>query len=247
MISEEDFAVAAGESNPNMAFVRLETRFRKVLEDNLESSQNNYSYGAAISEYMNHTLAVAHYFSLDFLDYFEVPDPNKQGIGDTYQRFTTLVDAFKVRVQLESIRSPLEFSVGLSNADKDKLRFYVEQMKPIIDAANLTEQKRDALYDKLNKFLEEVDRNRAPWTRFGDIVIYMASIGGEAIEKLEPARKWIDSIANLLGHNKEIENSQPKLPKPQPKKIEDQRPKSIQQPPKKTAQRRGDMDDEIPF
>lgn len=246
MISEDDFAAAAGVSDPNMAFVRLETRFRKVLEGNLEASQNNYSYGAAIGEYMNHTLAAAQFFKLDFLDFFEVPDPNDETISDTYRHFMTLVDAFKVRVQLEYVRSPIEFSVGLSNSDKEKLRFYVAQMKPIIDAANLTEQKRDALHDKLNKFLEEVDRNRAPWTRFGDIVISMANVGGEAFEKLEPARKWIDSIAKLLGHNKEIENSQPKLPKPTQKKIEDQRPRSTT-PTTRAVKTRGDMDDEIPF
>lgn len=241
MIDEADFAAAAGANDPNMAFARLETQFRKALNANLEASQNNYSYGAAIGEYMNHTLATAQYFNLDFLDFFEVPDPDDDNIGDKFRRFTTLVDSFKVRVQLEYVRSPIEFSVGLSNADKQKIRFYVEQMKSVIDAAKLTEEKRDALHNKLNKFLAEVDRNRAPWTRFGDIVIYFANVGGEAAERLEPARKWIDSIAKLLGHNKEIENSQPKLAKPEKRKIQDQRPQPA------TGKKRVDLDDEIPF
>jgi hypothetical protein len=218
MIDEADFEAAVGASDPNMAFARLETQFRKALNAN-----------------------AAQYFHLDFLDFFEVPDPDGDKISDTFRRFTTLVDAFKVRAQLEYVRSPMEFSVGLSNADKEKIRFYVEQMKLVIDAASLAEQKRDALYDKLNKFLAEVDRNRAPWTRFGDIIIYLASVGGDAAEKLEPARKWIDSIAKLLGHNKEIENSQPKLPKLEKKQIQDQRWQFA------GGKKRDDLDSEIPF
>ena len=237
MISEEDFAAAARDSDPSMAFVRLETRFREALKSNLERSDSIYSQNAAIREYMNHTIAAARFFNFDLLDFFKVPDPNDAAIDDTYQQFTAAVD-------LARIRAPLEYSVGLSNTDKDKLRFYVAQMKTIIDDAKLPEDKRDALMNILNKFLAEVDRNRAPWNIFADFVINLATIGGEAAKKLEPARKWINSIANLLGHNKEIENSQPRLPKPEQKKIEDNRPKTE---PKLKPKQPNDMDDEIPF
>lgn len=77
MISEEDFAAAASDSDPNMAFLRLESRFRQVLKDNLDRSDNNYSYGIAIGEYINHTIAAAQYFNIDILDFFEVPIQTK--------------------------------------------------------------------------------------------------------------------------------------------------------------------------
>jgi hypothetical protein len=241
MITEEDFAEAASTADPALAFVRLETRFRGVLKKSIDGgSDNNYAYGMAVAEYMNHTIAVAQFFNFDFLDSFD-PEPNDATIADMYGRFTMRVDAFKVRVQLAQIRTPMEYSVGLSTTDKVKLRFFVEQMKTVIDDAKLPEEKRDELMNILNDFLAAADRNRAPWNIFADFVIKLASVGGEAAKKLEPVRQWIDSIANLLGHNKEIENSQPKLPKPERKKIEDSRPKS--EPQAKPS----DVDDEIPF
>lgn len=248
MIPEEDFAEVAGILEPELAFVRLETRFRKALETNLENSQSNEAFESYVIEYMNHTIAAARFLNLDLLDFWEVPHPGSTNeIHARYRAFITEIDYYKVQIQLACLRGPREFSVGLSTTDKERLRFFVQQIKEVIDEAHLSDDKREALFNKLNAFLAEVDRNRAPWDRFSDIVIGIAAVGGKAAEKLEPARKWLDSIARLLGNNKEVENSQPQLPKPTIKKIEHRRQISDQSGKNSAAQKRGDMDDEIPF
>jgi hypothetical protein len=96
MITEEDFAVAAGVTDPRMAFVRLESRFRKVLHENLDDMQSSGAYDAYVIEYMNHTLAAARFFNLDFLDFWEVPSRRSNDISDKYHDFVVLVDAYKV-------------------------------------------------------------------------------------------------------------------------------------------------------
>jgi hypothetical protein len=58
MITEEDFAAAVG-VEPSMAFVRLERRFREVLQRNLNNTDNSGAYDSYIIEYMNHTIATA--------------------------------------------------------------------------------------------------------------------------------------------------------------------------------------------
>jgi hypothetical protein len=248
MISEADFAEVAATEEPELAFVRLESRFRKTLEDNLESSQNNVTYEAYIIEYMNHTLAAARFFNLDILEFWTVPEPGTADeIYKRYQQFTTEIDYYKVQVQLTHLRRPKDFSVGLSTTDKEKIRFFIEQIKTVIDKAGLSTEKREALFNKLNAFLAEVDRSRASWDKFSDIVIGIATLGGNAAEKLEPARLWIDSIAKLLGNNKEVENSQPHLPKPSTKRIENHSQRSSQSENQPTSQRGRDPDDEIPF
>jgi hypothetical protein len=123
VISEEDFAEAASAADPTMAFVRLETRFRGVLHENLNRAGSNYGRGEAISEYMNHTITVAESLGLNFLDSFEVPHPNDSGPSDELHEFTKMVDSFKVRARLAHIRSPIEYSVGLAGSDKEKIRF----------------------------------------------------------------------------------------------------------------------------
>lgn len=67
---------------------------------------------------------------------------------------------------------------------------------------------------------------------------------GEGIKKLEPARRWIDSIAGLLGRAKEVEDSlRPALPKYKGRR---QLGAPKNEPPTPTAQV-GDHDDETPF
>jgi hypothetical protein len=93
MITEEDFAAAA-DGPPDMAFVRLERKFRQILEQNLEESQSSGASDHFIIEYMNHTLAAAETLGLDFLQFYTVPDDNSSGVYDSYRRFRQTVDGF---------------------------------------------------------------------------------------------------------------------------------------------------------
>jgi hypothetical protein len=78
------------------------------------------------------------------------------------------------------------------------------------------------------------------------MAIYIAVCDGigQGFKKLEPARKWIDSIAALLGRAKEVEDSlRPTLPRPQERK-ELEPPRAQLAPPER---KRNDLDDDIPF
>lgn len=114
------------------------------------------------------------------------------------------------------------------------------QIREVIEAADLPTEKHDSLVSKLNDFEREVDRTRTAYQQFGAMTIGVFSLIGEGFEKLEPARRWIDSAANLIDKAKQFEaRMSPQLgaPKP-PKRIAPPRPKesfSI------------DLDDEIPF
>jgi hypothetical protein len=153
------------------------------------------------------------------------------------------VDHFKVQVQIDHARSYNRFSVALDPTEKDKLRNYVAQIKKVIEECSLAQPKKERLYDKINNFLAEVDRDRTPYDQFADLVINLAHLGGEAAQELEPARKLINSIARLLGRAKEFEDSAPTLA-PSPKHRQIPAPqKTLPPPPNKD----GDMEDDIPF
>jgi len=108
----------------------------------------------------------------------------------------------------------------------------------------LPDPKRDALYNKLNRFASEVDKNRTNLQAGMAVYITVCDGIGEGFKKLEPARKCFDSIAALLGRAKEVEDSMhPTLPRP------DER-KQLEAPRKRLAppeQRGGGPNDEIPF
>ncbi len=236
MITEEDFD-AASEASPEMAFVRLERKFRAVYEKKIEESDNGNTYNHYTIEYMNHVVATANALGLDLFEFFSMPSENR--IFDEYQKFRHEVDNFTVRIQISHIRSGPRNSVALDDREKKHLRAYADAIKGVIDQSSLVPAKKDRLYDKINAFIAELDRERLPLQKFHDVILSLATIGAEAADKLEPAWKWVRLGAELLGARQETE--QKKLP-PSAKKIEP--PKRQIEPPKKARQ---EMDDDIPF
>ena len=65
MISPEEYASALRTNDAEIAFVRLESKFRVALNARLENSDNNLSYESAVIEYMNYTLAAAKSLGLE--------------------------------------------------------------------------------------------------------------------------------------------------------------------------------------
>jgi hypothetical protein len=241
MIQEEDFADAS-EVSPEMAFVRLERKFRSVFQNNINDSQSNEAYYDYVREYANHTIAAAMALGLRFLDDFDVEIGDEE-LSKNLARLRTVVDRFAVQTQITHIRRPPKESVALEATEKRVLRHYVEQIKEVIENSSLLVAKKERLFDKINDFLIEVDRDRTRFQKFNDVVISIANTGGEAAQELEPTWKWVKLIAKLLGAREE--NEQVKLPKPHvPKKLE--APKKTSPTPK-PASKRGDLDDEIPF
>lgn len=241
MINEEDFADAS-EVSPEMAFVRIERKFRAVFQRNINDSQSNESYRDYVLEYMNHTISAARALGLDFLNSFEVTFGNSD-MSSNLADLRAAVDRFSVHTQIEFIRQPPKDSVTLDATEKRVLRHYVEQIKEIIDKSSLLVAKKERLFDIINEFLIEVDRDRTRLQRFNDVVVSLAHTGGDAANELEPTWKWVKLIAQLFGARQE--NEQMKLPKPRaPKKIEGPKKPT---PPAKPIAKRGDLDDEIPF
>jgi hypothetical protein len=245
MIPPEEYAPAVRGKDPLLAFVTLEAKFREKLNANLDQSDGSGAFDNYVIEYMNHTIAAARALNLDVLDAWDVPSHNRHNLFDTYKDFTAAVDNLKVQVHIERAINLNRFSVALSTDDKDQLRNYVAQIKTVLDNSSLPTPKKERLYDKINAFLAEVDRDRTPWEQFADLVIGLSHLGGEAAQELEPARKLINSIARLLGRGKEFEDSAQSLPPPQkPRQIPG--PKKKIAPPARNAQM-ADMDEEIPF
>jgi hypothetical protein len=236
MITEEDFD-AASEGSPEMAFVRLERKFRTVYEQNIENSDNGNTYNHYTIEYMNHVIATAQALGLDLFEFYSMPSENN--IYEEYQKFRHEVDNFTVRIQISHIRSGPKNSIALDEREKKHLRAYADAIKGVIDQSSLVPAKKDRLYEKINAFIAELDRERMPLQRFHDVILALATTGAEAADKLEPAWKWVRLGAELLGARQETE--QKKLSPPS-KKTEP--PKRQIAPPKKARQ---EMDDDIPF
>jgi hypothetical protein len=242
MISEEDFATVA-DCPPDLAFARLEKKFRDRLDNNQEQTQNNHSWNHYIIEYMNHTIAAAEALGLDFLDFFTVPDEdNTSNLESIYSAFRKAVDNYTVRIHIRNVRSGPSTSLPLDENDKKHIRAYVTKIKEIVEASALEAAKKEALMNRLNAFLAEVDKDRTSMQRFQDFMMSLARTTSDATEELEPTWKWARLIAAIFGARYDNENA--KLPPP-PKRIEP--PKPTPRPSAKRNVTRQEMDDDIPF
>ncbi|MGX1360696.1 hypothetical protein QNJ95_37260 [Bradyrhizobium elkanii] len=170
MITEEDFAAVA-DCPRDLAFARLEKKFRHRLENNLENSQNNNSWADYIIEYMNHTHAAAEALGLDFLDLFSLPDEdNTSSLEDIHNAFLRAVDNYTVRAHIRNVRHGPSTSLPLDEHDKKHIRAYVTRIKEIADGSALEIGKKEALLNKLNAFLAD----RTSMQRFSDFIMGLA-------------------------------------------------------------------------
>jgi hypothetical protein len=250
MLDESEFFDDSGD--PELAFVRLEGKFRQKLNVNLaqldEQQSGNSAYAALYIEYINHTLAAADALGLDILEGHQVPSHSIQNIWEVYQDFTTAVDHYAVKIKIAHAQGRRAYSVVLSAPEKEKLRHYVSQIKTVIDQSSLPQAKKEDLYGRINDFLEAIDRDRTSLQAFSEFIISAAHTTGEVADALEPTWKWMRRIAELFGYR--FDEQTRSLPAPRRReRIEGSKQRRLP-PPQRTSEQTSkklDLDDDIPF
>jgi hypothetical protein len=195
---------------------------------------------------MNKVLAAAKEYSIDSITNWRLPSASDE-IYKIYQNFTTDVDHATMQIRIRNAPRIRKNSVGLDGNTKTKIHHHIAQIRNAIEAAELPDAKRESLYAKLTAFALEVDKARTGLE--AGMAVYIAICGGigQGFKRLEPARRWIDSIAALLGRAKEVEDSlRPSLPSPaERKRLESPRLKLPA--PEQPRLPINDLDDDIPF
>ena len=147
-----------------MAFVRLERKFREMLENNMEQlQQRQHVQSLRHRVHEPHRWPLPTLLGLDIFEFFAVPDPNNtSNLTDTYNHFRQVVDGYTVGVHIRNIRVGPSTSLPFDEAEKKRIRAYVTKIKEIIDGSSLEEGKKEALTTSLNAFLAELDNDRMP-------------------------------------------------------------------------------------
>lgn len=220
----------------NIAFMQLESGFRKKFEDEFGEANTKYEYFAA--DYMNKTLAAARALGIEALSAYIV-DESRRDFRDTFTTFKRDVDSIIVQMRIHNSRRGRAMSVGLNAEQKTKLHALIERIRTEVEASSASIGKKEKLFAIIANLAEEVSKARTGLERFGDLARGLSSISREvAQEGAEPWWKWFKAAMKLVDDAKE---SEPQLPKPpEIKKIE---------PPRKELPKptRTDLDDEIPF
>jgi hypothetical protein len=245
MVDDEEYIELPEEDE--QAFLQLEKKFRNEMNEELrifeEREQNGYT---AYLSYINRTVAAAKTIHIELLQDLEIPS-RRVDILDAYQEFNTFVEHHIVQIQILHGRRVRGYSVQLDASTKSKIRHYLEKIREIIFRLEVPLPKKEALTAKITALSDEVDRDRTRFDAYAGLALEMAATGGEVAQRLNPARKFLDSIAGLLGYAKQAEDARPSLPAPhERKRLTPPRKERLSAPPEQPRQP-DLLDDDIPF
>jgi len=151
-----------------------------------------------------------------------------------------------VQIQIAHGRRVRGYSVRLDPSTKSKIRHYLEKIREIVDRLEVPLPKKEALSARITALSDEVDRDRTRFDAYAGLALEMAATGGEVAQRLNPLRKFLDSIAGLLGYAKQAEDARPSLPAPHERKR--LTPPRKERLPAPEPPRQPDLlDDDIPF
>jgi hypothetical protein len=231
--------------DPDVAFRQIEKKFRAELDEHLERSDGHNSDIFMLS-YINRTVAAAKTLEIEPIKDCEVPSP-RNNVWEEYQEFRTVIEHYLVQVQILHSRRVRGYSVRLDASTKSKIRHYLEKIREIVDRLGVPLPKREALTAKITALTDEVDRDRTRLDAYAGLALEMAATGGEVAHRLNPARKFLDNIAGLLGYAKQAEDARPSLPAPhERKRLTPPQKERLPAPPEQPRQP-DLLDDDIPF
>ncbi len=225
-------------TDPEQAFLILEQVFREECENNIRRLRDDENPSIHHVDYIAQVIGAIAELGLEANFSTDVPliedvSPN------TYLNFSKDVKNYCTRLQIRYGRRVQGFSVRFDTAAKATIHNYITKIREVVQKLEVDVPKKEALLKRLTRFAEEVDSDRTRLEAFGEVVLSVSSIAGQAAEKLEPIRRWVDSIGNLINGAREVEQATKQLPPVKlPKRIEVQ---------KQSPSFARDLDDEVPF
>jgi len=228
--------------DPEEAFAALHRRKYKSLEQAWEDNRNGSWY--LERQYVDTLLAFDDVHSLGILTEFRNPPNNDLKFSDFFQDFRRHAEIASQKIMMEAARrmkTGASIIVILDAAARSAIHTLIEKIREKLNELKLPESKRDSLFNKLNSFASEVDRNRTRPDGFYAFAVDVARTAREINDEFKPLQQTIDRVFGWLDKASKWKDALP--PWSDRKKIE---------PPPKRVPRPGPsdidiIDDDIPF
>ena len=224
--------------DPEMAFAVLQQRTYAVLERIWESTESHA--WREEQRYIDTLIAFDDVYNLGILTDFR----NSPSGGDDFRQF---LDNFCRHAEISSRKIKMEAArrlktgeqtiVVLDSTARQAIHTLINAIREKLNELALPENKRGSLFNKLNAFAAEVDRNRTRTESFLSFVVDLARTAGVVRDELEPLQQPIDRVLDLIEKANKWHDALPAW--------KDR--KSIEGPPKRLAPPQQDLDDDIPF
>lgn len=241
-MDEEENEFVSLPDDPEEAFAILEKRRFQQLEENLRADNRQDFYYER--QYVNALLAFDEVHDLNYLLEFRSPPSDDAEFSGYFQGFRQYAERTKQKLLVEAARrmkSGASNIVVLDAAARSAIHKFIEAIRDKLNELKLPEGKRESLFDKLNAFAAEVDRNRTRTEAIYALAVETARVAKEVNDEIKPLQETIDRVFDRLDKATKWKDSLP--PWSERRKIEAPK-KQLPAPDRKPNY---DLDDDIPF
>jgi hypothetical protein len=239
LISEEEFDNLP--EDDEQCFIEFEGICRRQM-DRLIKGSNNSSFDVSVrNRYMSQVSGAAQECGIDL-------PPSRQSTDyeqnfDNFSEFAEATAGEVARIRVRNRRARSTFSVQLTDNTRTKILHYVSRLREVIDTSSLPAAQRARLYERLNEFMEELDKRRLNLGKAMVILSVVIASLGSATTIAAEGPLAVTHIMSLIGADKQSEEAALSRLAPSPKAL----PSPPQSGPSWEAPKGGDLDDEIPF
>jgi len=224
--------------DPELAFATLQEKKYADLIELLESKENaGYLYEL---KYIDTLIAFDEIHGLDIFSDYKNPPIDNNKFYSYFHNFHRHAEISSQKFKMEAARrlkTGAQSIIVLDAQARQAIHVLVSAIREKLNELKIPENKRDSLFNKLNEFAAEVDRNRTRTEAFFSFVVDTSRILREVNKELKPLQKSIDRVLDLIESSKNLNDILP------PWKDR----KRIEGPPKSLAPPQPDFDDKIPF
>ena len=226
--------------DPEQAFLLLEEKYHTECDQAIGKAHQDENLNVYYVDYIAQVIGAITELGLQAMFNDRVPEIENVDY-QTYLNFSKDVKHYRTMLLIRRGRRVQGYSVRFDAATKVKVQHHIGQLRGIFDKLEVEQDKREALFNRLNELQKEVDRDRTRFDAFAALAVEAAGVVGELVEKSK-VLDLLNAIARIIWGTKKDEETK-RLPAPTP-------PKRIEPPrraPTLAPKTNGDLDDEIPF
>ncbi|PYE99057.1 hypothetical protein BJ122_1406 [Rhodopseudomonas faecalis] len=225
--------------DPEEAFAVLQRRRYKDLVAiwNVNEGGSGFYYER---RYVDGLVAFDEVHNLGILTTYRNPPRGDNDFSDFFQDFRRHVEVTSQKILIEAARrqkSNSQSIVVLDASAREAIHKLIQAIREKLNAIALTENQRDSLFNKLNAFAAEIDRNRTRTESFFAFAVELARTARSVNDEIKPLQQTIDRVFDWIEKAKKLKDALP--PWNERRKIEG--------PAKRLPSPKGEVDDDIPF
>ena len=223
--------------DPEVAFAVLQQRKFSALERIWADSNSSSWYDER--RYVDTLIAFDEVHDLGILTAFKSPPNSDRDFGVYFQDFRRTAEIASQKILMEAARPVKSGSnevVVLDGKARAAIHQLISAIREKLNDLALPEKKRDALFNKLNEFAAEVDRNRTRPEAFFSFAVDFARATREVNDEIKPLQKTIDRVFDWIEKAQKWKDSLPTWE--ERRRIEG---------PRKKLPPPNELDDDIPF